>query len=110
MDDFSKQKIIFSRISGDSPCFALDKNSMFITDTGYIITGNNLEYLLEQLTSNIVWFAFKRFYMGGGIEKEFKLNNLLNLPIPLPYTPQPKFSIEEIKFIENYFENQINFN
>ena len=81
-DDFNHQKLVFSRISGDTPAFAIDKEKMFTNDTGYIITGNNLEYLLQQLINPIIWFSFKKFYMGGGIEKEFKVNNLLNLPVP----------------------------
>ena len=81
-DDFNHQKLVFSRISGDTSAFAIDKEKMFTNDTGYIITGNNLEYLLQQLINPIIWFSFKKFYMGGGIEKEFKVNNLLNLPVP----------------------------
>ncbi|ASR40495.1 TaqI-like C-terminal specificity domain-containing protein [Ligilactobacillus agilis] len=84
MDDFNRLKIVFSRISGDEPSFALDYSKMMTNDTGYIISGNDLEYLLAQLTSPLIWFAFKSFYMGGGIEKEFKVNNLMNLPVPLP--------------------------
>ncbi|GHU45255.1 hypothetical protein FACS1894194_0590 [Bacilli bacterium] len=100
-DDFSKPKIIFSRISGNSPCFALDRDNHMINDTGYMIIGGNLEYLLENLCSPIYWFAFKRFYMGGGIEKEFKVNNLENLPIPLPNSQTLVLTDEEIQFISS---------
>jgi hypothetical protein len=99
MDDFSRQKIMFSRISGNEPCFALDDDGYMTNDTGYIITGNHLEYLLEQLTSDVIWFAFRRYYMGGGIEKEFKVNNLASLPIPLPNTQPIQLTDEEMKFI-----------
>ena len=98
MDDFSKQKIVFSRISGNEPCFALDNAGLMTNDTGYIITGNNLGYLLDQLVSQPIWFAFRRFYMGGGIEKEFKVNNLKNLPIPQP-CHKLSLTDDEIKFI-----------
>jgi hypothetical protein len=100
-DDFGKQKIIFSRISGNEPCFVLDDQGYMTNDTGYIITGNYLEYLLEQLTSDIIWFAFKRFYMGGGIEKEFKVNNLANLPVPLPQSRAIELTDDEINFISS---------
>jgi len=83
-DDFSKQKIVFSRISGKEPCFAIDNHDVLTNDTGYIIVGEKLDYLLAMLTSNLIWFALKRFYMGGGIETEFKVNNLDNLSILLP--------------------------
>lgn len=99
MDDFNRLKIVFSRISGDEPSFALDNSGILTNDTGYIISGNNLEYLLEQLTSPIIWFAFRKFYMGGGIEKEFKVNNLMNLPIPLPNYDNIVLSSAEIRYI-----------
>ncbi|MFK4965908.1 TaqI-like C-terminal specificity domain-containing protein [Lactococcus garvieae] len=99
MDDFNKQKIVFSRISGNEPCFSLDNQQYMINDTGYMITGDNLEYLLEKLCSPIYWFAFKRFYMGGGIEKEFKVNNLANLPIPKFGFQELELTEEEMKFI-----------
>lgn len=99
MDDFNRLKIVFSRISGDEPSFALDNSGMLTNDTGYIISGNNLEYLLEQLTNPLIWFAFRRFYMGGGIEKEFKVNNLMNLPIPLPNNSNIFLSNEESCYI-----------
>ncbi|MCI5942567.1 MAG: N-6 DNA methylase [Ligilactobacillus animalis] len=99
MDDFSKQKIVFSRISGDEAAFALDDSGILTNDTGYIITGHDLGYLLEQLTSPQIWFAFKKYYMGGGIEKEFKVNNLLSLPVP---TPDKKLLLteEEIEYLQ----------
>ncbi len=99
-NDFSKQKIVFSRISGDEPCFAYDDTGIMTNDTGYIIIGNNLEYLLDKLCSKLYWFAFKRFYMGGGIDKEFKVNNLENLPIPLPNN-DIELTNEEYKFIND---------
>lgn len=73
---------------------------MLINDTGYIISGNNLEYLLEQLTSSLIWFAFRKFYMGGGIEKEFKVNNLTNLPVPRP-DKKLDLSTNEINYIKS---------
>ncbi|HHF7055922.1 TaqI-like C-terminal specificity domain-containing protein [Streptococcus mutans] len=101
MDDFNKQKIVFSRISGNEPCFALDDKKYMINDTAYMIVGNNIEHLLEKLCSSEYWFAFKRFYMGGGIEKEFKVYNLENLPIPLPKAQELKLTEEEIQFISS---------
>lgn len=100
MDDFAKQKIVFSRISGNSPCFAMDKSGMLTNDTGYIITGKGLPYLLSQLTSREIWYVFKRFYMGGGIEREFKVNNLQTLRVP-PANQAIPFTEREINFISS---------
>ena len=106
-EDFFKQKIVFSRISGTNPKFALDNNQFMLNDTGYLITGNDLTYLFQQLTSNEIWFAFQRFYMGGGIEKEFKVNNLLKLPIPKKGV-QLNLSQSELKFIHDFYKrNQL---
>lgn len=101
LDDFSKQKIVFSRISGDEPSFAMDYNGMLTNDTGYIITGSQLDYLLNQLTSPEIWFSFKKFYMGGGIEKEFKVNNLMNLRIPKIGT-NLNLTTSEIDYIKSH--------
>ena len=100
-NDFSKPKIVFSRISGNEPCFAYDEAGMMTNDTGYIISGSNIDYLLDKLCSDIYWFAFKSFYMGGGIDKEFKVNNLNNLPIPLPGAPEPNLTNEELLYIKD---------
>ena len=104
MDDFLKRKIVFSRISGTEPKFSLDTENHFTNDTGYIISGEDLDYLLDMLVSDIIWFAFKTYYMGGGIDKEFKVNNLLNLPVPLPSTDAIKLTDEEMKFIAENIE------
>lgn len=101
-DDFNKPKIVFSRISGDTPCFALDNNRCMVNDTAYIITGDNIKYLLDRLCSPEYWFAFRRFYMGGGIEKEFKVNNLKNLPIPFPNSKPLELSEIERKYIYSF--------
>lgn len=103
-DDFLKRKIVFSRISGTEPKFSLDTENHFTNDTGYIISGEHLDYLLDMLVSDIIWFAFKTYYMGGGIDKEFKVNNLLNLPVPLPSTDAIKLTDEEMKFIAENIE------
>ena len=101
MDDFDRQKICFSRMSGNEPSFAMDEQRFLTDDTGYIITGSNLEYLYELLISDIIWFALKRFYMGGGIDKEFKVNNLEKLHIPLPNSPTLNLTQDEINFISS---------
>lgn len=107
MDDFNKQKIVFSRISGNEPCFALDNDGCMVNDTAYIIVGNNIEYLLDKLCSPLYWFAFRKFYMGGGIDREFKVNNLQNLPIPLPGTAPIELTREEKNCIASFETNNL---
>ena len=84
MDDFNKQKIIYPCIMADEPKFCLDKTGEYFTVApGNIITGKNTEYLLNMLCSNLLYFALRKFYMGGGIEGELKTNRLKLLPIVL---------------------------
>ena len=67
MDDFSKPKIIFQEMV-QSPAFCLDTDHHFIClDTGRIIVGDKLEYLLGLLNSKLFFFAIKHFYGGGGL-------------------------------------------
>ena len=83
-DDFNKQKIIYPCIMADEPKFCLDKTGEYFTVApGNIITGKNTEYLLNMLCSNLLYFALRKFYMGGGIEGELKTNRLKLLPIVL---------------------------
>lgn len=77
----------------------MDDAGFVTNDTGYIITGESISYLQEQLTSPEMWFAFNKFYMGGGVSKEFKVNNLLALPVPkegssLIFTEEEKLVIK----------------
>lgn len=44
-------------------CFFYDQKGEFmISNTGYLITGNNIEYLLVFLNSKFIEFSFRRFY------------------------------------------------
>lgn len=80
----------------------MDIQSFFLNDTGYSISGADLKYLIDKLCSPIYWFALRRFYMGGGIEREFKVNNLEMLPVPLPQNDHIPFSNEELHFMNSH--------
>ena len=48
--------------------FVLDDNEhFFCLDTGRIITGKDLEYLLSILNSKLFFFSVGKFYGGGGL-------------------------------------------
>jgi hypothetical protein len=50
------------------PAFVLDREGLFFClDTGRIITGVHIEYLLPILNSKLFFFAIKKFYGGGGL-------------------------------------------
>ncbi len=67
MDDFFKPKIIFQEIVQE-PAFVLDINEHFYClDTGRIIVGENLEYLVTLLNSKLFFYAIKHYYGGGAL-------------------------------------------
>jgi hypothetical protein len=67
IEDFSNQKIIFQEMVLESS-FMLDNEGVFFClDTGRIITGNDIEYLIAILNSKLFFFAIKNFYGGGGL-------------------------------------------
>lgn len=84
MDDFSKQKILYSEIVR-SPQFYLDNNDFIPEATAFLMSGEHLEALIKYLNSPIVAWIFKRFYAGGGLGEEgyrYKKAFLINLPLP----------------------------
>ena len=84
MDDFNKQKIIYSEIVR-SPQFLLDKEGFIPEATAFIMSGEHLDYLVQYLNSNIAAWIFKTYYAGGGLGKSgyrYKKAFLVNLPVP----------------------------
>lgn len=64
MEDFSKPKIMFQEIVQESQ-FCYDNKGMICNDTGRIIVGKDLPYLLGIMNSQLFFFAVKTFYGGG---------------------------------------------
>ncbi|MDT2663018.1 TaqI-like C-terminal specificity domain-containing protein, partial [Enterococcus hulanensis] len=56
-DDFSKQKIMYPNMTKYLP-FYLDSKGFYTNDKGFIITGNNLFYLVAFLNSSLFKYAF----------------------------------------------------
>ena len=94
LEDFSKPKIIFQEIV-QSGQFMYDENIHYMcNDTGRIIVGNYLLFLLGILNSKIFFYAVKKFY-GGGIlgEHGIRMKHTFFGDFPcLPYNKR----IEEI--------------
>ena len=65
LDDFSEPKIIFQEIVQESQ-FLLDlDNGFFCNDTGRIIVGQDIDFLIGILNSKLFFFAVKHYYGGG---------------------------------------------
>ncbi|MDD3232249.1 MAG: TaqI-like C-terminal specificity domain-containing protein [Clostridia bacterium] len=85
MDDFYKQKIIYSEIVQE-PQFYLDYYHYFPEATTFIMTGENLEIVLACLNSKPYSYAFKKYYSGGGLGEygyRYKKAFLEKLPLPV---------------------------
>jgi hypothetical protein len=104
-EDFSKQKIMYSELTQGS-CFIIDKTGkLFMLQTGYIIVGNHLNYLLALLNSKFTELSFRKFYsieLGGSGLRWLK-QYVENLPIPIP-TIEIEQKIEKLLHEQKYSE------
>ena len=83
-EDFFKPKIMYAEIVQE-PKFYLDKKNFLPEATSFLLTGENLEYLVKVFNSKITAYLFKTFYAGGGLgEAGFRYKKAFfeNLPIP----------------------------
>ncbi|MCQ2639200.1 class I SAM-dependent DNA methyltransferase [Helicobacter pylori] len=89
LEDFEKEKIVYPCIMAKEPCFVYEEKGFYAPVPANIITGDKIEikYITALLNSKCIYFAMRKFYMGGGIEGELKTNNLEKIPIP-KITPQ----------------------
>ncbi len=83
-EDFEKEKIVYPCIMAKEPCFVYEEKGFYAPAPANIITGDKIEikYITALLSSKCIYFAMRKFYMGGGIEGELKTNNLEKIPIP----------------------------
>lgn len=89
LQDFEKEKIVYGEIVQE-PRFYLDNGEcelgvFYAEATSFILTGEHLHYLLGMLHSQLVTFAFKTFYAGGGLGESgyrYKKAFIERLPIP----------------------------
>jgi hypothetical protein len=104
MEDFYKQKIIFQEIVQE-PSFAYDSNgTFFCLDTGRIIIGKDIEYLIAILNSKLFFFAIKTFYGGGGLgETGVRMKHTFFEKFNyLPFDPERKQQIEKLLQLKDY--------
>ena len=96
--DFAKQKIVFPAIMSKSPAFAFDTSGKYVLAPGNIIVGDISEEMALYLNT-VGYFALKKYYMGGGIEGELKVNRLQLLPLPKDVR-----SLKSLDSLFNYFD------
>ena len=89
-EDFNKPKIIFQEIVQSSQ-FMYDESIHFMcNDTGRIIVGNHLPFILGILNSKLFFYAVKKFYGGGVLgEHGIRMKHTFFGSFPcLPYNKQ----------------------
>ncbi len=99
-EDFFRPKIMYQEMVQVSS-FLLDENEKyFCLDTGRIIIGKNLKFLLSIFNSNLFFFSIKYFYGGGGLGTK---------GIRMKHTFFEKYAIPQIsEDIQKSFVNIIN--
>lgn len=92
-NDYNHPKIVHSEMVQE-PHFYFDKDGKFmVLNTCCYTSGEHLEYLTVLLNSNLLAFAFKRFYAGGGLGNtgfRYQRDYLINLPVIIPTAAQEK--------------------
>jgi type II restriction/modification system DNA methylase subunit YeeA len=81
LTEFEKEKIVFTKAS-QAKSFAYDNKGFYLQNTSYILTGENIKYLLAILNSKLITYAFLNFYQSGGIEGEITVQAINEIPIP----------------------------
>jgi len=80
--DFEKEKIAWIELS-DKPQFFIDKTGYYIDATGFILTGENLRFLISILNSKLCeWFFDKITTSSGMGTNRWKKAYVENIPIP----------------------------
>lgn len=103
LSQFEKEKIVYSEIV-KKPQFYLDTKLNFYAEaTSFILTGENLKYLIAFLNNDFVAFIFKTFYAGGNLGENgfrYKKAFLEKLPIPKINSKNQKIADELVNSVD----------
>ena len=66
LEEFEKEKIVYFEIV-KQPQFYYDRHNFYLEATSFVMTGNNLKYLIAVLNSQPCAWIFKTFYAGFGL-------------------------------------------
>jgi len=111
---FEQDKIMYSEIVKE-PQFYYDTQKYYGEATSFIMTGQNLKYILALLNSKFTSWAFKKYYMGTELGKKgyrYKKAFIEKLPVPkISEEEQKQFihivdTIQSITLSEDYFNNK----
>jgi len=86
--EFEKEKIVWQLIV-QGPSFVYDTKKFYYLDTGFIMIGKNLKYIIALLNSKPVFLFFRRFYAGNILgEKGFKYSKVYLEQLPILKIPE----------------------
>lgn len=92
LKDFSKEKIMYAEIAPGAS-FYYDGKGFFTNNTGFILIGEKLKYLLVLLNSKLLEFSFENYYLGQKAAKSlryFKVT-ISRIPIIVPTQEQEEY-------------------
>ena len=112
MDDFSKQKIVWSGVSSNFNFVRVEENIFINAPANFLTSGFN-DYLLFFLNSDLIeWYYRTYSTLLGNNGIRFYVHDFLKIPIPIPQTnkvPECVYdeyglSLEEKEYIKNFFK------
>ncbi|MGC8482552.1 MAG: TaqI-like C-terminal specificity domain-containing protein, partial [Thermodesulfobium sp.] len=82
--EFEKERVVWQELAQGSQFDYDEIGEFFVTNTGYILTGENLKYLLGYLNSKLNEFAYEKWYCTKLGEKGTRWLNqhVVNISIP----------------------------
>ena len=92
LKDFFKEKIMYAEIAPGAS-FYYDEKGFFTNNTGFILIGEKLKYLLVLLNSKLLEFSFENYYLGQKAAKSlryFKVT-ISRIPIIVPTQEQEEY-------------------
>jgi len=84
--EFEKEKIVWQEIS-ERGSYQLDNRKFFVSNTAYIMTGNNLRYLISVLNSRLIDFYFDQITSSLSDKGKRHIKQYVEL-IPIPSIPK----------------------
>lgn len=86
LEEFDKPKIIYAETT-ISPNFYYDNENFIAEKTNFIMTGENLKYIMAVLSSKLGFYIFYNFYSEitlGDVGFQYRKSSLETFPIPEP--------------------------
>ncbi len=98
ISEFEKEKVVWQELAKGSQFAFDDKGVFYVSNTGYLLTGRNLRYILGYLNSKLNVFSYDKWYCTklGQSGTRWLNQHVQNLPIP-PITPSNAHIVQQIE-------------